>query len=64
LFVYGGGNTELVLSAETVEDMRKYAQLLDSVYGDLDLQTADQSPAFLRELPGALRLGGYQNSGE
>jgi hypothetical protein len=47
---YSAGRTELLLSAETVDDMRKYAHLLDSVYGDLDLETAEKVPAFLRQL--------------
>lgn len=49
--VYSAGHTEVFLSAETVEDMRKYASLLDSVYGDLDLIAAEKIPAFLRQLP-------------
>ncbi len=48
--IYAAGHTELVLSAETVDDMRKYASLLDSVYGDLKLATAEKVPAFLRKL--------------
>ena len=48
--IYAGGHTEMVLSAETVDDMRKYASLLDSVYGDLKLETAEKVPAFLRQL--------------
>jgi hypothetical protein len=55
--VYSAGRTEFVLSAETVDDMRKYASLLDSVYGDLDLEVATQLPAFLRELPETVGLG-------
>jgi hypothetical protein len=49
--VYSAGHTELLLSAETVDDMRKYASLLDSVYGDLSLEGAEKVPAFLRQLP-------------
>jgi len=52
--IYSAGRTELLLSAETVDDMRKYAHLLDSVYGDLDLETAEKVPAFLRQLPSLL----------
>jgi hypothetical protein len=48
--VYAAGHTEIVLSAETVDNMRKYAGLLDSVYGDLKLVTAEKIPAFLRQL--------------
>jgi len=49
--IYSAGRTELVLSAKTVDDMRKYAHLMDSVYGDLNLETAEKVPAFLRQLP-------------
>jgi hypothetical protein len=49
--IYSAGHTELALSAEIVDDMRKYAHLLDSVYGDLDLETAEKVSAFLRQLP-------------
>jgi len=49
--IYSAGHTELVLSAGTVDDMRKYAHLLDSVYGDLDLESAEKVPALLRQLP-------------
>ena len=55
--LYANGHTEFVLSSETVEDMRKYAQLLDSVYGELKLEKAEQTPGFLRELPRILGLG-------
>lgn len=56
--VYHDGQTGLTLSAETVEDMRKYARLLDSIYGDLDHENVGQYPEYLRKLPEALGLGG------
>ncbi|MGA2199232.1 MAG: hypothetical protein ABSG45_04775 [Nitrososphaerales archaeon] len=49
--VYSGGRTEVLLSAETVEDMRKYASLLGLVYGGLKLEEAEPLPDFLREMP-------------
>jgi hypothetical protein len=49
--VYTGGETEVVLSAESVEDMRKYARLLTLVYGGMKFEAAASSPAFLRWLP-------------
>jgi hypothetical protein len=49
--VYSGGRTEVLFSAETVEDMRKYAGLLGLVYGGLKLEKAERRPAFLSELP-------------
>jgi hypothetical protein len=56
--LYRNRHTEFVFSSETVEDMRKYAQLLDSVYGELSFEATEKIPSFLRELPSALDLGG------
>jgi hypothetical protein len=50
--VYSGGRTEVMFSAQTVEDMRKYTSLLSLVYGGLKLEQADPAPRFLQELPG------------
>ncbi len=50
--VYAGGKTDVLLCAETVDDMRKYAGLLSLVYGGMKLEGAEQQPSFLRELPG------------
>ncbi|MDG7012571.1 MAG: hypothetical protein JRN17_05725, partial [Nitrososphaerota archaeon] len=55
--LYRDGHTDFVFSSETVEDMREYAQLLDSVYGELSLEAVEKVPGFLRELPNALGLG-------
>jgi hypothetical protein len=52
--VYSDGRTDLLLSAETVEDMREYAGLLTLVYGDMKLGRAEPRPDFLRKLPGML----------
>jgi hypothetical protein len=49
--VYSGKKTEVLLSAETVEDMRKFAGLLSVVYGGMKLEGAEPQPKFLRELP-------------
>src|SRR5208282_6791478 len=49
--VYSGGKTEVLLSAETVDDMRKYADLLNLVYGGLKLEKTAATPAFLGGLP-------------
>jgi hypothetical protein len=49
--VYTGGKTEVLLSAESVEDMRKYAGLLSLVYGGTKYETTDAKPAFLQQLP-------------
>jgi hypothetical protein len=54
--VYTGGITEVLLSAETVEDMRSYAGLLSLVYGGMKLQDAEPCPAFLQELPALVGL--------
>ena len=49
--VYSGGKTDILLSAETVEDMRKYTGLVSLVYGGLKFERAEPQPAFMRELP-------------
>jgi len=49
--VYSGGKTDLLLSAETVDDMKKYASLLTLVYGGLNLEQDDPAPRFLQQLP-------------
>jgi len=48
--VYSGGRTEVLLSAETVDDMKKYAGLLSLVYGGMKFESAEPQPNFLREL--------------
>jgi hypothetical protein len=55
--VYSGGKTEVLLSPETVEDMRNYAGLLSLVYGGLKLEKVEPQPALLRELPSIVGLG-------
>ena len=55
--VYSGGKTDLLLSAETVDDMRRYAGLLAIVYGGIKFENAEPKPAFLRELPAVVGLG-------
>ncbi len=54
--VYSGGKTDILLSAETVEDMRKYTGLLGLVYGGLKFERAEPLPAFMRELPVVMGL--------
>ncbi|MGD0638746.1 MAG: hypothetical protein ABSA72_11985 [Nitrososphaerales archaeon] len=49
--VYSGGKTEVLLSAETVEDMKNFAGSLDLVYGAMTFQAVEPYPSFLRELP-------------
>lgn len=55
--VYSGGATEVLFSAETVEDLRKFAGLLSLVYGSMKFQMAEARPAFLQELPVILGIG-------
>jgi hypothetical protein len=47
---YCGGKTELILSARTLDDMGRYAGLLNQVYGELELEKANSRPAFLEQL--------------
>jgi len=49
--VYDNGETDLVLSAKSVADMRRYADLLDAVYGQLKYEGTDPLPAYLRNMP-------------
>jgi hypothetical protein len=49
--VYSGGKTEVLLSAETLEEMRNYANLLSLVYGGMKFESAEAHPAFLQQLP-------------
>jgi hypothetical protein len=49
--VYSEEKTELLLSAETADDMREYAGLLSLVYGGMKFESAEPQPCFLRELP-------------
>ena len=56
--VYSGGATEVLLSAESVEDLREYAAVLSLVYGSMTFQSAGPYPGFLRELPSIVGLSG------
>jgi hypothetical protein len=49
--IYAGGKTDVLLSTETVEDMKKYAGLLGLVYGGLKMENTNCYPAFLQQLP-------------
>jgi hypothetical protein len=49
--VYSMGTTEILLSAKTLDDMGRYADLFSQVYGELELEKADLTPAFLHEVP-------------
>jgi hypothetical protein len=48
--IYSKGKTNLALSARTVQDMRTYVDLFDSVYGQLKYEKLDPLPDFLRQL--------------
>ncbi|MGP8058000.1 MAG: hypothetical protein ACLP9K_10435 [Nitrososphaerales archaeon] len=49
--IYSEGKTDLALSARTVEDMRGYVDLFDTVYGQLKYERIDPLPGYLRRLP-------------
>lgn len=59
--VYAGGKTDVLLSAETVEDMRTYAGLLGLVYGGMKFEKAGSYPAFLLELPAIMGWVRFQS---
>ncbi len=58
--VYDNGRTDLVLSAKSVADMRRYADLLDVVYGQLKFERVDPLPSYLRNLPRLVGLSEYR----
>lgn len=49
--VYRHGRTGLLLSAETVAEMTRYAGLLSTVYGGLKFQSCEPYPVYLQGLP-------------
>ena len=53
--VYWCGKTDILLSAQTLDDMEKYVKLLSAVYGDLKLEEVETRPPFLNELAGIIR---------
>ena len=63
--VYGGGTTQVLLSAGTVDDMNSYTSVLSLVYGGLKLEKEDPVPSLLQQLPVILGLstpGGHSDS--
>jgi hypothetical protein len=54
--IYSSGKTKVLPSAETVEDMRKYAGLLSLVYGTMKFEDTKSQPAFLQGLPAIVGL--------
>ena len=54
--VYSKGRTEILLSARTLDDMGRYADLFSQVYGELELVKADRRPALLAGLPAIVGL--------
>jgi hypothetical protein len=61
--VYRDGKTNVLLSAETIEEMRRYAGLLSTVYGGLKFQTCEPCPAYLHRLPKMVGLGPADKNG-
>ena len=50
--------TEVLLSAETREDTKSDAGLLNLVYGGMKFENTRPKPAFLGELPSVVGLSG------
>lgn len=51
-FVYESGRMSVLLCSKTSEDLSRYRNSLESVYGELKLkEAADAKPRFLKELP-------------
>jgi hypothetical protein len=54
--VYSERKTDLLLTAGTVEDLRTYVDILDSVYGQLKCERIGALPSFLGQLPAVVGL--------
>jgi hypothetical protein len=54
--IYSSGKTDILLSAKTLSDMGRYADLFYQVYGELELVKADPHPDFLGQLASILGL--------
>jgi hypothetical protein len=50
-FVYSDGRGQILLSAKTLNDMGRYADLFNQVYGELELDRVNSYPSFLKQLP-------------
>jgi hypothetical protein len=55
--VYGKGKMEVILSARSLDDMGRYVDLFNQVYGELELVKDDPIPVFLQNLPAILATG-------
>ena len=54
--VYSKGKTDVILSAKSLDDMGRYVDLFNQVYGELELEKANPRPTFLQELSGIVGL--------
>ena len=54
--VYSERKTDLLLTARTVDDLRAYVDILDSVYGQLKCERFTDAPSFLSQLPDIVGL--------
>lgn len=54
--IYSGKKTDFLLTTGTVEDLRTYVDILDSVYGQLKCEKIDALPSFLGRLPAIVGL--------
>ena len=55
--LFQDGRTELLLSSSSEQGVRDYADVLASVYGELDFAGASPKPEFLKQLPAIVGLG-------
>jgi hypothetical protein len=58
--VYSKGKTDVILSAKTLDDMGRYLDLFNQVYGELELEKANPRPTYLQELSGILDVRAKQ----
>jgi len=54
--IYSGKKTDVLLAAETAEELRTYVDILDAVYGQLKCEKIDALPSFLGQLPAIVGL--------
>ena len=54
--VFSGGGSEILLSSKTERDLNEYLGVMESVYGTLTSMKATDTPPFLKEIPGIVRV--------
>jgi hypothetical protein len=53
---FDGAKTNILISSGSAEDMQRYQEQLESVYGEMAMEAADEKPPFLNRVPGIAGL--------